>query len=98
LWSPDRVLRRWRAGHVGTGGGRLGDPLYDAAWLLYCWGWYPQWSAVDIEAEIRRRWNPDPAALRAYRLHLGLGSIGYCATRERWDDAALNAQWLLALA
>jgi hygromycin-B 4-O-kinase len=76
----------------------FGDPLYDAAWLLYCWGWYPQWSSVDIEAAIGRRWNPDPAPLRAYRIHIGLGSIGYCATRDRWDDVALNAEWLLALA
>jgi hypothetical protein len=53
---------------------------------------------VDIEAAIGRRWNPDPARLRAYRLHIGLGSIGYCATRDRWDDVALNAEWLLALA
>ena len=53
---------------------------------------------VDIEAAIGRRWNPDPAALRAYRIHIGLGSIGYCATRDRWDDVALNAEWLLALA
>jgi hypothetical protein len=28
------------------------------------------------------RWNPDPEALRAHRIHIGLGSIGYCATRS----------------
>jgi hypothetical protein len=28
--------------------------------------------------------------LRAYRIHIGLGSIGYCATRDRWDDVALT--------
>jgi hygromycin-B 4-O-kinase len=86
------------SGVLDWGSACFGDPLYDAAWLLYCWGWYPQWSAVDIEAAIGRRWNPDPAAMRAYRLHIGLGSIGYCAARDRWDDVALNAEWLLALA
>ena len=86
------------SGVLDWGSACFGDPLYDAAWLLYCWGWYPQWSSVDIEAEIGRRWHPDPIALRAYRLHIGLGSIGYCATRGRWDDVALNARWLLALA
>ena len=40
----------------------------------------------------------DPVALRAYRIHIGLDSIGYCASRDRWDDVALNAEWLLALA
>jgi len=92
LVAGDRI-----SGVLDWGSARFGDPLYDAAWLLYCWGWYPQWSSVDIEAAIGRRWNPDPAALRAYRLHIGLGSIGYCATRGRWDDVALNAEWLLAL-
>jgi hygromycin-B 4-O-kinase len=92
LAAGDRI-----AGVLDWGSACFGDPLYDAAWLLYCWGWYPQWSTVDIEAAIGRRWNPDPAALRAYRLHIGLGSIGYCATRGRWDDVARNARWLTAL-
>jgi hygromycin-B 4-O-kinase len=93
LAEGDRI-----SGVLDWGSARFGDPLYDAAWLLYCWGWYPQWSSVDIEAAVGRRWNPDPATLRAYRIHIGLGSIGYCATRDRWDDVALNAKWLLALA
>jgi hypothetical protein len=81
-----------------TGAASASAIRYDAAWLVYCWGWYPQWSSIDIEAAIGRRWNPDPVALRAYRIHIGLGSIGYCATRNRWNDMALNAEWLLALA
>jgi hygromycin-B 4-O-kinase len=85
------------SGVLDWGSATFGDPLYDAAWLLYCWGWYPQWAPVDIEAAIGRRWNPDPVALRAYRLHIGLGSIAYCATRGRWDDVVLNAEWLAAL-
>jgi hygromycin-B 4-O-kinase len=93
LADGDRI-----SGVLDWGSARFGDPLYDAAWLLYCWGWYPQWSSVDIDAAIGHRWNPDPAALRAYQIHIGLGSIGYCATRDRWDDVALNAEWLLALA
>jgi hygromycin-B 4-O-kinase len=93
LVAGDRI-----SGVLDWGSACFGDPLYDAAWLLYCWGWYPQWSSVDVEAAIGRRWNPDPEALRAYRIHIGLGSIGYCATRGRWDDVALNAEWLLALA
>jgi hygromycin-B 4-O-kinase len=93
LVEGDRI-----AGVLDWGSACFGDPLYDAAWLRYCWGWYPQWSSVDIEAAIGRRWNPDPTALRAYRIHIGLGSIAYCATRERWDDVALNALWLCELA
>jgi hygromycin-B 4-O-kinase len=93
LATGDRI-----SGVLDWGRASFGDPLYDAAWLLYCWGWHPRWSAIDIEAAIGRRWNPDPATLRAYRLHIGLGSIAYCASRDRWDDVALNAGWLLALA
>ncbi|GAA0552651.1 hypothetical protein GCM10010172_38860 [Paractinoplanes ferrugineus] len=93
LTADDRIR-----GVLDWGSAGFGDPLYDAAWLLYCQGWYPQWSAVDLEAAIGRRWHPDPVALRAYQLHIGLGSIGYCATRDRWPDVALNAEWLLALA
>lgn len=65
LVEGDRI-----SGVLDWGSACFGDPLYDAAWLLYCWGWYPQWSSVDIEAAIGRRWNPDPAALRAYRIHI----------------------------
>lgn len=93
LVGGDRI-----SGVLDWGSALFGDPRYDAAWLLYCWGWYPQWASVDIEAAVGRRWNPDPATLRAYRLHIGLGSIAYCATRDRWDDVARNAAWLLALA
>lgn len=79
------------------GNASFGDPLYDAAWLLYFWPWYPQWSTVDIDAAIRRRWRPDPAALRAYQIHIGLDSMAYCASRGRFDDVTRNAEALLRL-
>ena len=80
------------------GNAAFGDPLYDAAWLLYFWPWYPQWSAIDIDAAIRRRWRPDQIALRVYQIHIGLDSMAYCASRDRFDDVARNAEALLRLA
>ncbi len=80
------------------GNASFGDPLYDAAWLLYCQLWYPQWSTIDFDAAIRRRWRPEPAALRAYQIHIGLGSMAYCASRDRFDDVTRNADALLRLA
>jgi hygromycin-B 4-O-kinase len=76
------------------GNASFGDPLYDAAWLLYFWPWHPHRSAIDIDAAIRRRWRPDPAALRAYQIHIGLDSMAYCASRDRFDDVARNADAL----
>jgi hygromycin-B 4-O-kinase len=81
-----------------------GDPLYDAAWLIYWWPWYPQWRGIDIEAELRDHWarRCPPAdsgrRLMACQLHIGLEAMSYTAFRGRWDDLARNAAQLAALA
>lgn len=87
------------------GNAMYGDPLYDAAWLLFWQPWYPAWTAVDIRSAIERQWraaDPPPddldARLLAYQLHIGLDSITYQAHTGRWanlDRAADQVAGLL---
>ena len=90
---------------IDWGNAQFGDPLYDAAWLIYWWPWYPRWQGIDIEAELRSRWKSrgELAAdldrrLLACLLHIGLDAMSYTAFRGRWDDLARNAAQLAALA
>jgi hygromycin-B 4-O-kinase len=89
---------------IDWGNAMYGDALYDAAWLIYWWPWYPQWACIDIAAELRSRWTThggQPAnldrRLTACLLHIGLDAMSYCAFRGRWDDLARNAAQLAAL-
>ncbi len=89
---------------IDWGSAQHGDPLYDAAWLIYWWPWYPQWQDIDIEAELLSHWKrrgdaaPDlDRRLLACLLHIGLDAMSYCAFRGRWDDLARNAAQLAAL-
>jgi hygromycin-B 4-O-kinase len=90
---------------IDWGSAACGDPLYDAAWLIYWWPWYPQWRGIDIQAELRDHWArrggpPADAGRRllACQLHIGLDAMSYTALRGRWDDLARNAAQLAALA
>jgi hygromycin-B 4-O-kinase len=86
------------------GNALYGDSLYDAAWLIYWWPWYPQWRAIDIKAELSAHWKASgllPANLRerlhAYLIHIGLDAIAYCAFRGRWDEVRSNLDVVVAL-
>jgi hygromycin-B 4-O-kinase len=90
---------------IDWGNAMFGDALYDAAWLIYWWPWYPQWRDIDIAAELRNHWarGGDQTAdldrrLTACLLQIGLDAMSYCAFRGRWDDLARNAAQLAALA
>jgi hygromycin-B 4-O-kinase len=83
---------------IDWGNALYGDWLYDAAWLIYWWPWFPQWQAIDINAELRNHWEQHGGLpldldhrLHAYLLHIGLDSMSYNAFRSRWDDLARNA-------
>ncbi|WP_377273735.1 phosphotransferase family protein [Peterkaempfera sp. SMS 1(5)a] len=87
------------------GNSMYGDSLYDAAWLIYWWPWYPQWRAVDIYAELLAHWyatGPLPTHLRerlhAYLIHIGLDAIAYCTFRRRWDEVRSNVESVVTLA
>ncbi|MGC5008758.1 phosphotransferase family protein [Streptomyces sp. DT203] len=86
------------------GNALYGDHLYDAAWLIYWWPWYPQWRTIDIHAELLAHWHatgPLPTHLRerlhAYLIHIGLDAITYCTYQHRWDEVRHNADTVVAL-
>jgi hygromycin-B 4-O-kinase len=87
------------------GNSMYGDSLYDLAWLLYWWPWFPAWREIDIRAAIRDHlaaageWRDDAdARLRCYQIHIGLDSQAYSAFTGRWQDLAGNARQTTALA
>ena len=89
---------------IDWGNAAYGDWLYDAAWLLYWWPWYPAWRRIDIRAELDQHWNRRgglPAdlefRLRCYQLHIGLDAMAYNAFTGRFDELARNAGQTMAL-
>ena len=87
------------------GNSMYGDGLYDLAWLLYWWSWFPAWREIDIDVIIRDHlaaageWRGDTGArLRCYQIHIGLDSQAYNAFTGRWQELASNAQQTAALA
>ncbi len=92
------------SGVIDWGNAAYGDWLYDAAWLLYWWPWYPAWRRIDLRAELDRHWKAGrgPPAdlefrLRCYQLHIGLDAMTYNAFTGRFDDLARNAEQTMAL-
>lgn len=91
---------------LNRGDALYGDYLYDAAWLIYWWPWYPAWQGIDIRHELFQHWRsidgqlPDQVEVRllAYQLHIGLDSMAYCSFKGRWDDVADSALRVLELA
>jgi hygromycin-B 4-O-kinase len=43
------------------GNATYGDALYDAAWLLYWWPWFPNWSEIDIRETLMQHWEQQEA-------------------------------------
>src|SRR5579872_6467604 len=89
---------------VDWGSSMYGDHLYDAAWLLFCWSWSPQLSAIDIRDELDRHWAargcvPDDLEQRllAYQIHIGLGARANNTKLGRFDTVALSDEQTSAL-
>ena len=83
---------------IDWGNALYGDWLYDAAWLIYWWPWFPQWQDIDIPAELERHWEQHGGLppglhhrLQACLVHIGLDAMAYNAYRRRWDDLTRNA-------
>lgn len=81
-----------------------GDRLYDLAWLLFWWPWYPAWQGVDVRTAIGAHLAGTSAdlrnveeRLRCYQIHIGLDTQAYQAFTRRWDDLARAAAQTLAL-
>lgn len=89
-------------GIIDWGNAIYGDPLYDIAWLLYWWPWYPQWQEIDLQPVLDHHWDRQGGfpprleeRLRCCLLHIGLDHIAYCAFRQRTEDMRRNAVQLL---
>jgi hygromycin-B 4-O-kinase len=75
--------------------GTFGDPVYDIAWLVYCWAYFPAWSGIDVAALARTHLAAQDALdrdfeqrLHAYCIHIGLGDLRYSAYTENWAQVA----------
>ncbi len=74
----------------------FGDALYDVAWFTFYKPWFPQFGEVDLSRVLLDDFRADPrtntvnleARLRCYLLHIGLDSIAYNASRDRWANAS----------
>lgn len=90
---------------IDWGNALYGDYLYDAAWLIYWWPWFPAWHDIDISRELRQHWDRTDGTpadldhrLLTYLIHIGLDAMTYDAFKRRPDDLARNATRVLALA
>jgi hygromycin-B 4-O-kinase len=88
------------------GNALYGDWLYDAAWLIFWWPWFPQWQDIDITAELDAHWKQHGGMppglnrrLHACLLHIGLDAMAYNAYcgPERWDDLARTVRQVAEL-
>jgi hygromycin-B 4-O-kinase len=83
---------------IDWGNSLYGDCLYDAAWLIFWWPWFPAWQAIDISTELHRHWAQYGGipvdvehGLLAYLMHIGLEAMSYSVFRRRWADLARTA-------
>ncbi|NHN33743.1 phosphotransferase family protein [Paenibacillus agricola] len=89
-------------GVIDWGNAFYGDPLYDNAWFLYWWPWYPEWKEIDLQEILDLHWDKHggrPAQLEERLLccliHIGLDHIAYSAFRQRPDEIRRHAKQLL---
>ncbi|MEV0644425.1 phosphotransferase [Phytomonospora sp. NPDC050363] len=87
------------------GNSLYGDGLYDLAWLIYWWPFYPSWRDIDIEAEVMAHlretgeYGDDTRLrLRCCLIHIGLDAQSYNAFTGSWHYLALNAERALVFA
>lgn len=105
LYRNVLVQRSTIVAMLDWGNSMYGDGLYDLAWLLYWWPWYPAWRSIDIGGVIAAHLRSTgesmaalEARLRCYQIHIGLDHQAYTAFTGRWDHLARNAQQTMALA
>ena len=89
---------------IDWGNSMYGDFLYDIAWLIYWWPWYPEWKDIDIMHEVLEHYKkiglniPNiENRLLCYQIHIGLDAQKYAAFTERWDILAQNTSQTLDL-
>jgi hygromycin-B 4-O-kinase len=89
-------------GVIDWGNAFYGDPLYDNAWFLYWWPWYPEWQEIDLHEILDRHWDKHGGRpplteerLLCCLIHIGLDHIAYSAFRQRTEDIRRHAKQLL---
>ncbi len=89
---------------IDWGNSMYGDFLYDIAWLLYWWPWYPAWGDINIKQCILDHYEsielyvPDiEERLLCYQIHIGLDAQKYNAFTQRWDELKQNTVQTLKL-
>jgi len=92
-------------GVLDWGCGLYGDFLYDIAWFIHYWPYYPAWQGIDIAAAVQRHYREIglevpgfDERIRCYRIHIGLGDQAYNNYMRRWDLVERAAAETLALA
>lgn len=93
------------SGLIDWGNSLYGDTLYDAAWLIFWWPWYPKWATIDIRAELQRHWASRGAVppdlhhrLRCYQLRIGLDHMAWYAWKGNMHHLSRCARQTLELA
>lgn len=89
---------------IDWGNSMYGDFLYDIAWLIYWWPWYPEWKDIDIKREVISHYrkidldipNIDNRLL-CYQIHIGLDGIKYSAFTGNKDNLEQNTKQTLKL-
>lgn len=93
-------------GHLSAvldwGNSLFGDPLYDAAWLVFWWPWYPAWAPIDVEGMLRQRYRDVPREewdrrMTCYQIHIALDAEAYSAFRGRFEFVRTHAEKLREL-
>lgn len=79
------------------GNSLIGDPLYDAAWLVFWWPWYPAWAAINVETFLRSRYHDIPQddwdrRMACCCIHIALDAQAYSAFRGRFDSVRVYAE------
>jgi hygromycin-B 4-O-kinase len=89
---------------IDWGNSMYGDSLYDVAWLIYWWPWYPEWGDIDIKRKVLSNYQkigfdmPNiENRLLCYQIHIGLDAQKYNAFTDSWDYLARNATQTLKL-
>ncbi len=75
-------------GVIDWGNALAGDPMYDAAWLMFWSPWHPGIDRERVLAFALQRWDSPNFAerLRCCELHIGLDAMQYNAFTQRFDD------------
>ena len=88
---------------IDWGNSLYGDPLYDIAWLIYWWDWYPAWQRINLTQHQDEYWRTHggtPARaeerLLCYLIHIGLAHVAYSAWKGRCENLRRNLEQLLA--